>query len=80
VGNALFSAVNPACPNAPLKPSYFPMQKVKTCPDSSVYAGSSDLAFSWRLAGDLNSDGNFMLTSTEPTRMHRSVVSFIVIF
>lgn len=60
--------------------SYLPMQKVRIRPDINVYAGFSDLAFSWRLAGDLNSDGNFMLTSTEPTRMHRSAVSSIIVF
>ncbi len=34
---------------------YLPMQKVQTRPDPSIYADSSDLASSWRLAGDLNS-------------------------
>jgi hypothetical protein len=46
---------------------YFPMQKVKTGPDPSVYAGFSKLAFSWRLAGDLNFAGNLMNTSAEST-------------
>jgi acid phosphatase class B len=32
--------------------TYFPMQKVRICPDSSVYEGFSEFNQFWRLAGD----------------------------
>ena len=37
----------------PRTSNYFPMQKVIMRPDPCVYAGSSDQAPCWRLAGDL---------------------------
>jgi hypothetical protein len=46
-------ACRPAGSETARKPVHFPMQKVIIRPDPSVYAGSREFIYFWRLTGDL---------------------------